>query len=82
MALGCRIVASDTAPVREVIQDGVTGRLFPFFDEKALAERVREALTEKDRFAAMAEEARKFALARYDFQTVCLPQWREFLGIR
>jgi glycosyltransferase involved in cell wall biosynthesis len=81
MALGCRIVASDTEPVREVIQDGVTGRLFPFFDEKALAERVRETLAEKDRSAAMAEEARRVAVARYDFRTVCLPQWREFLGI-
>lgn len=81
MALGCRIVASDTAPVREVIQDGVNGRLFPFFDPKALAARVRETLQEKEKSAAMAKEARRIALERYDFQTVCLPQWREFLGI-
>jgi glycosyltransferase involved in cell wall biosynthesis len=82
MALGCRIVASDTDPVREVIQDGVNGRLFPFFDEKALAERVRETLADKDRSAVMASEARKIALGKYDFQTVCLPQWRELLGIK
>ncbi|HZH53693.1 MAG TPA: glycosyltransferase [Microvirga sp.] len=82
MALGCRIVASDTDPVREVIEDGVTGRLFPFFDRKALVERVREALIEKERSAAMAEEARRHALAHYDFQTVCLPRWRDFLGIK
>ncbi|MFC4174690.1 glycosyltransferase [Microvirga sp. GCM10011540] len=82
MALGCRIVASATPPVQEVIEEGVTGRLFPFFDRQALVERVRETLAEKDRSAAMAEEARRFALANYDFQTVCLPQWREFLGIR
>ncbi|HST95397.1 MAG TPA: glycosyltransferase [Microvirga sp.] len=81
MALGCRIVASDTAPVREVIQDGVTGRLFPFFDRQALVERVREALVDGDRSAAMADEARRFALAHYDFETVCLPRWREFQGI-
>jgi glycosyltransferase involved in cell wall biosynthesis len=82
MALGCRIVASDTAPVREVIEDGVTGRLFPFFDRKALVERVRQTLAEKERSAAMAEEARRFALANYDFRTVCLPRWREFLGMK
>jgi glycosyltransferase involved in cell wall biosynthesis len=82
MALECRIVASDTEPVREIIQDGVNGRLFPFFDEKALAERVRETLTDQQRSAAMAHEARKIALERYDYQTVCLPQWREFLGIK
>jgi glycosyltransferase involved in cell wall biosynthesis len=82
MALECRIVASDTPPVREVIQDGINGRLFPFFDGKALAERVRETLAEEERSAEMANEARKLALAKYDFQSVCLPQWREFLGIR
>jgi len=82
MALGCRIVASATPPVEEVIQDGVTGRLFPFFDREALVARVREALVEKERSAAMAEEARRFALSHYDFETVCLPQWRDFLGIK
>ena len=41
-------------PVREIVQDGVNGRLFPFFDEKALAERVRETLTDREKSAAMA----------------------------
>ncbi|MBF9234778.1 glycosyltransferase [Microvirga alba] len=82
MALGCRIVASDTDPVREVIKDGVNGRLFPFFDEKALVEQVRKTLTDRAKAAEMAAEARKVALEKYDFQTVCLPQWREFLGIK
>ena len=74
-------MASDTEPVREIIQDGVNGRLFPFFDEKALAERVRETLTDREKSAAMAAEARRIAVAQYDYETVCLPQWREFLGI-
>jgi glycosyltransferase involved in cell wall biosynthesis len=82
MALECRIVASDTAPVREIITDGVNGRLFPFFDEKALAERVRETLAEKERSAEMAREARRLAVEKYDYKTVCLPQWRDFLGIK
>ena len=43
MALECRIVASATAPVQEVITEGETGRLFPFFDA-ALVARVRETL--------------------------------------
>lgn len=81
MALECRIVASDTLPVREIIQEGVTGRLFNFFDEKQLAERVRETLQDKERSAEMAREARRIALEKYDYTTVCLPQWREFLGV-
>jgi glycosyltransferase involved in cell wall biosynthesis len=38
------VIASDTAPVREVIRDGVNGRLVPFNDPGLLAERVGEAL--------------------------------------
>jgi glycosyltransferase involved in cell wall biosynthesis len=82
MALECRMIASDTAPVREVIQDGVNGRLFPFFDGKALVERVRETLADKEKSTAMAREARRIAVEKYDYETVCLPQWRDFLGIK
>lgn len=80
MALECRMVASDTEPVREIIQDGVNGRLFDFFNSKALVERVRETLKDKARSAEMAREGRRIALERYDFQSVCLPEWRAFLG--
>jgi glycosyltransferase involved in cell wall biosynthesis len=81
MALECRIVASATAPVEEVIRHAETGRLFPFFDSSALVEQVRDALTDQERSAAMAGEARRVALERYDFRSVCLPQWRRFLGV-
>ncbi len=30
----------------------------------------------------MAKTARARALQKYDFETVCLPQWRRFLGVR
>jgi glycosyltransferase involved in cell wall biosynthesis len=76
------MIASDTAPVREIIQDGVNGRLFPFFDGGALVERVRETLADKEKSAAMAREARRIAVEKYDYETVCLPQWRDFLGIK
>jgi glycosyltransferase involved in cell wall biosynthesis len=81
MALECRMVASDTEPVREIITDGVNGRLFDFFDERALAERVRETLADPAGSAAMAREGRRIAVERYDYETVCLPQWRAFLGV-
>ena len=37
MACGANIVASDTAPVREVIRDGDNGMLVPFFEPTAIA---------------------------------------------
>jgi glycosyltransferase involved in cell wall biosynthesis len=81
MALGCRIAASDTPPVREVIEDGTNGRLFPFFDKEALVASVRAVLAEPAEAEAMAQAARRKAVEEYDFRTVCLPQWRRFLGV-
>jgi glycosyltransferase involved in cell wall biosynthesis len=44
IAVGCRIVASNTPPVLEVIQDGVNGTLVDFFDVEAIAVHIEEVL--------------------------------------
>jgi glycosyltransferase involved in cell wall biosynthesis len=44
MACGAPIIASDTAPVREVIRDGQNGSLVNFFDAHAMAAQVLHAL--------------------------------------
>jgi glycosyltransferase involved in cell wall biosynthesis len=74
MSAGCAIVASDTAPVREVIEDGRTGRLVDFFDGARLATTVAEVLGDPARFAPMREAARSTVVQRYDLMSVCLPQ--------
>lgn len=48
MASGAPIVASNTAPVREVIRNGVNGRLVDFFDPRALAEAAMATLSCSD----------------------------------
>ena len=55
------MVASDTAPVREFVADGATGRLTPFFDPLQLAGRVLETLEDRDRTAGLRAAARAWA---------------------
>ncbi len=45
MACGCLMVASDTAPVREVLEAGRNGLLVDFFDSQGLAEKIAQALS-------------------------------------
>ena len=54
MATGCLIVASDTAPVREFMTDGVTGLLVPPHDPAALAARIGRRSTRPGATAACA----------------------------
>ena len=73
MALGAPIVASGTAPVREVIHDGVEGLLFDFFDPDALVDRVVRILAQPELAQAVAGAARAAVVQRYDLRRVCLP---------
>ncbi|MDT4330834.1 glycosyltransferase family 4 protein [Methylomonas sp. MS20] len=74
MAAGCLVVASNTAPVQEVICDGDNGWLVDFFSPSEIAERVIEGLKAgPEGFAAMRHNARQTVIERYDLNTVCLP---------
>lgn len=74
MSAGCLIVASRTAPVEEVIRDGVHGLLVDFFSPGEIAERVDEALRHPRKFDKLREAARQVAVERFDLERVCLPQ--------
>jgi glycosyltransferase involved in cell wall biosynthesis len=63
MACGAPIIASDTAPVREVIAHGRNGRLVDFFDAGAIAQATLEALESPDASARLAAQARSDAQA-------------------
>ncbi len=69
MAMEATIVASGTAPVREVITHGRNGLLFDFFSPDALANQVVEVLSNPDDFVHLGKQARKDAVAKYDFLT-------------
>jgi glycosyltransferase involved in cell wall biosynthesis len=73
MAAGCTVVASDTAPVKEVIQDGVNGLLTDFFDSTALANRVTGVIRHPKKYTPFEANARDTVVKTYDLKTKSLP---------
>ncbi|TMV68217.1 glycosyltransferase, partial [Thioclava sp. BHET1] len=73
MSMGAVIVASDTAPVREVVRDGETGILTDFFAPKELARKVVEVLSDPESHAQLGRAARADIVARYDFNRCAAP---------
>lgn len=79
MSCGCLIVASDTAPVREVIGHGHNGLLVDFFDHQALAAAVADALERRDSLQGLRDAARQTIVERYDLKRQCLPALLRFV---
>jgi glycosyltransferase involved in cell wall biosynthesis len=75
MASECLILGSDTPPVREVVQDGVNGRLIDFFDVKGLSRAMIEACQRPADFQDLRRNARKTVVEGYDQKTRCRPAW-------
>ncbi len=73
MSIGCAIVASNTAPVREVIDDQREGLLVDFFDTHHLIEQVCNLLDNATLRQTLGTNARERARSTYDLQKHCLP---------
>jgi len=65
MACECVVLASDVAPVREVIAHRENGLLGDFFDEQGLAAQALEVLHDPARFRPLAAAARHCIEERY-----------------
>lgn len=79
MSIGCLIVASDTAPVSEVIAHEKTGFLTDFFDARRLAETVADTLAGRDKLSHIGVAARQHVKDNFDLSSVCLPRLLEFV---
>jgi glycosyltransferase involved in cell wall biosynthesis len=66
MASGCYVIGSDTAPVRDAIEDGVNGKLLDFFDVEALSGALIEACRTPHAFGDLRAAARATAVAKFD----------------
>ncbi|WP_293899708.1 glycosyltransferase [Phenylobacterium sp.] len=65
MACGCYIIGSDTGPLHDAIEDGVSGRLLPFFDVEALAGAMIADCRDPAASTPLRAAARATAVARF-----------------
>ena len=70
MSVGCRIIASDTAPVREVITDGQNGLLVDFYDVENMVNTINKVLDNRNDFNLMASNARETVVSKYNLKTM------------
>lgn len=74
MSAGCAVIASNTAPVAEVIEHNKTGVLTDFFNVEELAQKTLQLLADEERRKALGKAARRHIIDHYDLHSRCLPQ--------
>lgn len=78
LSCGCLLVASDTPPVRELIEDGVNGLLVDFFSPDAICDGIEKALDNPKKMTKLRTQARETILKNYDLAKL-LPEHIEWL---
>jgi glycosyltransferase involved in cell wall biosynthesis len=75
LSIGCVMVGSKTAPVLEVLEDGVNGLTVDFFSTDEIAAAIHDALSDPKRMKKIRTAARRTAIKRYDLNKRQLPRW-------
>lgn len=78
MSAGCILIASSTAPVKEVIEDGINGLLVDFFSPQQIAERIEEVLNNPTHLNDLRAKARETVEERYSLKKL-IPEKVEIL---
>jgi len=73
---GATVLASNTAPVREMIRDGENGLLADFFNPEEFAEKALKVLENPDEFRPLGRAAEQMIIEKYSLDAV-LPQMLE-----
>jgi glycosyltransferase involved in cell wall biosynthesis len=66
MSCGAVVVGSNTAPVQEVITDGINGLLVEFFKPDQIAATLDKVLSQPKQFDHIREKARATVVAKYE----------------
>ncbi|MFO0796478.1 MAG: glycosyltransferase [Gemmataceae bacterium] len=74
LACGAVVLASDTAPVREVIEPGRTGLVAPFFDHGAFADSICAVLDDPARYRPLGTAGAALVREKYAVD-VCVPEF-------
>lgn len=78
MSCECPIIASNTPPVLEFMQDNYNGLLFDFFDIDQQVEKIEYALDNKDKMQELRYNARKTIVNNYALKDL-LPKHIEYI---
>lgn len=78
MSCGCCIVASNTSPILEFMQDNYNGLLFEFFNVNQQVEKIEYVLNNQDKMQELRHNARKTIMDNYALKDL-LPQHIEFV---
>ena len=73
LACGATVLASDTAPVREMIRHGENGLLTDFFDAETMADTAGRVLDHPEDYRHLGENGVAMIRRQYSLD-VCLPQ--------
>ena len=68
MAAGCVIIASDTPPVTEYMQDNYNGILVGFNDINAIVEKTTDVINNREKYAEISENASKTIIERCELK--------------
>lgn len=77
MSTGCLVIGSNSAPVKDAIDDGVNGFLIEPYDIDALVEQMLTVLEKPHAYKPLREAAREKMVHNFSFK-VCLPKLAEF----
>ena len=72
-------MASNTAPVTEVIEHEQNGLLVDFFDTEQLVERIAGVLENPADYETIRHCAGQTIIERFDLNTICLPAMVDYL---
>jgi glycosyltransferase involved in cell wall biosynthesis/predicted O-methyltransferase YrrM len=68
MAAGVAVIASDIAPIREIINDGENGILVPKKDPAALRSAIKRLIKDRDLMKRLGEEGRRTSLEKFSLK--------------